>query len=121
MRSWDKEKVKEVYLKLCLDNGDKAITSNTIRKEGYTNLPLLIIRYYGSKEVLDKELGYNPFLTTWDIKRTFETYKDLCEKYGGPVMLKTIRLEGYATLPNKIIEYYGSKENLDDILGYTTN
>jgi hypothetical protein len=118
MANWDKEKTKEVYSKLCLKYGGKAITKSIMCEEGYSTLPSLIIKFYNGKEHLDNELGYKPFLTKWDINRTFETYKMICEKHGGPVGTKIINQEGYYTLPTKIIEYYGCKEQLDILLGY---
>ncbi len=118
MIKWDKKKVKEVYSNLCIKYGNKAITSNQIRKEGFGNLPSMIIKFYGKKENLDIELGYSPFLSTWDIQRTYETYKQICEKYGGPVGVNILKKEAHKTLSNMIIKYYGGKENLDIILGY---
>jgi predicted metallopeptidase len=117
--NWDLDKVKKTYHELCLTNGNKPISANNIRKAklGY-DIVKQICKYWGTKEILDRELGYKPFR----IKRTKETiieeYKLLCLKNDNKPISHEELFKLNTGLGSAINKKFGSKMELDLLLGY---
>jgi len=114
---WSLEKVTKVYHEICLEYGDKPISSTELIEMGRHDLVTAFSRF-GKKTDIEISLGYEPSIKYWEKDEVKETYRQLCEEYDCyPIGDTTLINLGHTALMGAIKRYYG-KILLDAELGY---
>ena len=118
---WTKELVKKTYHELCINNNNTSVSSEIIKQNGYDTINNKIREYWGNKNSLDLELGVKLINIKWTKDLAKEVYLKLYNDNGGATVSNLAMYEaGYSTLPQKIVDYWVCKANLDQELGFTS-
>jgi len=120
-KKWNKEKAKELYQKLCKENGNMPLKRADFDKLERSDLLHAIYDFWGGKNNLDIELGYKLFYALdWTKEKVIEKYREACLENGNlPVPGKKLKELGYIGLDSAITNHFGSKNILDKMLNYT--
>jgi hypothetical protein len=106
---WTKETVLEHYSQLCKENGDVAFS---LSNHKYLNKPLR--EFFGSKENLDKELGYKPLVVNWTKESFAKAYLDKCKENGD----KPWKIPRGHAWKGMVQKHFGSIHDLEKHVGY---
>lgn len=110
---YTKEEIKSEYHNICLSNGDKPCAVGMLKNVIYSHIK----KYWKNKELLDIELGYEPFRTSYTYEEAKELYRQLCVENGNKAVSHGFLFKnGYETLYAQM-QKCGGKRKIENELG----